>query len=66
MFSIFHEWVAYLYGFFQFIGFGRSPLWNVQDKYTEQESVTTSNVPTLNNRIVDLQNEVDRVEYYMV
>jgi len=61
MFSFFHEWVAYIYGIFQFLGFGRSPLWNVQDNYTEP-----SPVEELNNRIVDFQNEEDRVEYYMV
>lgn len=101
MFSVIHEWVAYIYGIFQFLGFGRSPLLNVQDKYTEPESVTTIDVPTLHlssfktptsnfvrraemseesrtdcaslmrngvnhNRIVDFQNEEDRVEYYMV
>jgi len=56
MFSVIHEWIKYLYGIFQFLGFGRSPLLELEDKYTEPSG----------EKSLDIQNELDRVEYYMV
>ena len=35
MFSIFYEWMAYIYGFLAFFGFGKSPLFEIDDKYTD-------------------------------
>jgi hypothetical protein len=63
MLSLFYEGVAYVYGIFQFIGFGRSPLLDVQDKYTEPN---VSSSPVITPRIIDIQTEVDPVEYLFV
>jgi hypothetical protein len=59
MFSVIQEWLTYLYGIFQFLGFGRSPLLEVQDKYTEPSIVPSSE---LNKQKLD----TDRSDYCMV
>ena len=56
MFSVIQEWLTYLYGIFQFLGFGKSPLLEVEDKYTE--------IPS--SEIDKQKLDTDRSDYCMV
>ena len=61
MFSVIQEWLAYLYGIFQFIGFGKSPLLEVEDKYTEP---IHTEIPS--SEIDKQKLDTDRSDYCMV